>query len=380
MKSSFSNKRVPVWHPSITAKEKDAVCGVFDSGYLGMGANVFQFERAVAERLGVSEQSVVSTHTGQSALHLALLALGIGSGDTVITPSFNNIADFQAILATGATPYFCDIDSSTGLVSAQSIKESNLTNAKAIIILDYASQYCDLAHVSAFARDKGLKLVYDAAHSFGSIGVERLCLADATMFSFDPIKTITAIDAGIIYSPIPSVINEIRKTRHMGMEQNLASLSKNQRSSSYEVNLQGYRYHLSNVHAAVGCVQIERFNEISHKRISIALETRNRLDKFSKHCKFLNVDKGFTPFMNVCLIENGKRDKLKSHLEAMGIQTGIHWKPGHHFRLLEDYPRADLSGTDSFYSKVLSLPLYADMDDDSIVAIVEGFCTFDSFS
>ena len=369
MKNSFSNKPVPVWHPSITAKEKDAICRVLDDGYLGMGANVFQFEKAVADCLGVSEQSVVSAHTGQSALHLALLALGIGSGDIVITPSFNNIADFQAILATGATPYFCDIDSSTGLASLQSIKESSLTNVKAIIVLDYASNYCDLAHVSAFARDKGLKLVYDAAHSFGSVGVERLCLADATMFSFDPIKTITAIDAGIIYSPIPSVINEIRITRHMGMEQNLESLSKNQRSSSYDVNLQGYRYHLSNVHAAVGCVQIERFDEISLKRISCTLETRDRLDRFSNFCSFLKVDKGFTPFMNVCLIENGNRDKLKSHLQALGIQTGIHWTPGHHFRLLENYPRADLSGTEAFYSKVLSLPLYADLDDESIIAI-----------
>jgi len=367
---------IPVWKPSITTKEKEAVCRVLDEGYLGMGADVFRFESIVASRLCVRDELIVSAHTGQSALHLALLALGIGKDDVVITPSFNNIADFQAILAVNATPYFCDIDSTTGLISLDSLEACNLANAKAIICLDYASQYCDLKRLSDFARRQGLALVYDAAHSFGSVDLERLNLADVSMFSFDPIKTITAIDAGIIYSPEARLTNVIRKTRHMGMEQNLASLSKNQRSTSYDVNLRGYRYHLSNVHAAVGCVQVERFDSISKKRFAALQDTRDRLSKFSEYLTFINLDEGFTPFMNVCLVEGERRNQLKKHLEMSGVQTGIHWTPGHHFGLLKDYPRTSLEGTELFYSKVLSIPLYADLLPTDIDLIETAFDAF----
>ena len=373
MKHSSFQELIPVWKPSITNQEKEEVCRVLDIGYLGMGADVFKFESLVAKQLKVEERLVVSTHTGQSSLHLALLALGVRNGDVVITPSFNNIADFQAILATGATPYFCDVDPNTGLISLESLKQCDFTNVKAIICLDYASQYCDLKRLSDFARKKQVALVYDAAHSFGSVDHERLCLADATMFSFDPIKTITAIDAGIIFSTRQEVVDQIRKTRHMGMEQNLDSLSKNQRSTSYEVNLQGYRYHLSNVHAALGCVQIQRFAEISEKRFSNIYKTRDRLAKFDSYCKFLDIDDGFTPFMNVCLIADGRRDDFKDYLTKIGIQTGIHWTPGHHFALLKEYPKANLNGTRKFYSDILSLPLYVDLDERAISLIENGF-------
>ena len=134
---------------------------------------------------------MVSTHTGQSALHLALLAVGVGPGDIVITPSFNNVADFQAIQACGARPYFCDIDPVTGLLSLDSLRRCPVARARCVITLDYASQYCDLAAIADICRTAKTKLIYDAAHTVGSPLAGRLELADATMFSFDPIKTMT---------------------------------------------------------------------------------------------------------------------------------------------------------------------------------------------
>jgi dTDP-4-amino-4,6-dideoxygalactose transaminase len=354
---------IPVWHPSITEEEHQVVSRVLEVGYLGMGSDVFAFERLVAETLQVAEPTVVSTHTGQSALHLALLALGVGPGDIVVTPSFNNVADFQAIQACGARPYFCDVDPSTGLVSLDSLRRCPLAKAKCVTVLDYASQYCDLPAIAALCRDAGTKLIYDAAHTFGSPLKGRLSLVDATMFSFDPIKTLTAIDAGIIHSNSSEVIDRIRKTRHMGMEQNLESLKQNKRSWNYDVKLPGFRYHLSNIHAALGSVQIKRLPEIAAKRKALAATFRTQTAHLAPHLDYLHLDPGFVPFMNCATIRKGRRDSLRAFLEEKGVQTGIHWTPGHHFTLFKDCAADRLEGTERFYDSIISLPFYTGMTE-----------------
>jgi len=361
--------KIPVWHPSITEAEHQAVRRVLDVGYLGMGSDVFAFERHVAETLLVSEATVASAHTGQSALHLALLAVGVSPGDLVITPSFNNVADFQAIQACGARPYFCDVDPITGLVSLDSLRRSPINKAKCVIVLDYASQYCDLEAIAELCRRAGTKLIYDAAHTFGSPLTGRLDLADATMFSFDPIKTLTAIDAGIIHSNSAEVIDRIRKTRHMGMEQNLEALKQNKRSWSYDVKLPGYRYHLSNLHAAIGSVQIKRFPEIAAKRTARAQLFRQQTLDLTSDLEYLRMDPGFVPFMNCATIKHGRRDALRAFLEEKGIQTGIHWTPGHHFSLFKDCGADQLDGTEQFYGSVVSLPFYTDMTDEECLYV-----------
>lgn len=329
-----------------------------------MGSDVFDFERSVSEVLHVPEETVVSTHTGQSALHLALLAFGVGANDIVITPSFNNVADFQAIQACGARPYFCDIDPITGLMSPESLRRCPVSQSKCVITLDYASQYCDLPAIASICRASQTKLVYDAAHTFGSPLKGRLELADATMFSFDPIKTLTAIDAGIIHSNSALVIDRIRKTRHMGMEQNLEALRQNKRTWNYDVRLPGYRYHLSNIHAAIGSVQIKRFPEIAQKRRALAQSFRQLTQGLGDRLDYLRIHEGFVPFMNCANIRHGRRDALRGFLEKKGIQTGIHWTPGHHFSLFKDCPRDELIGTEAFYASIISLPFYTDMTEE----------------
>jgi dTDP-4-amino-4,6-dideoxygalactose transaminase len=368
--------KIPVWHPSLTEAEHVAVRQVLEIGYLGMGSDVFSFERLVAETLKVSDETVVSTHTGQSALHLALLAIGVGPGDIVITPSFNNVADFQAIQACGARPFFCDVDSGTGMVTAELLSRCPLARARCVIVLDYAAQYCDLQAIATECRKAGTKLIYDAAHTFGSPLVGRLELADATMFSFDPIKTLTAIDAGIIHSNSAGVIDRIRKTRLMGMEQDLAALKQNRRSWSYDVKLPGYRYHLSNIHAAIGSAQIRRLPEIAAKRLAVAQTLRNLTAGLTGKLDFLKMDEGFVPFMNCAHVRQGRRDALRTFLDERGIQTGIHWTPGHHFTLFKDCPRADLAGTGAFYGSIVSLPHYTDMGPDEQTYLVRALQDF----
>ena len=196
------------------------------------------------------------------------------------------------------------------------------------------------------------------------------------MFSFDPIKTFTAIDAGIAYSKDKNLIDNIRHIRHMGMEQDLEKLQKNGRSFDYDVKNRGYRYHLSNTHAAVGIRQINKKEEISKKRHRIIKSTREMLRNSKVIENWIPYDKNMIPFMNVALIKKGYRNELREFLESKQIQTGIHWKPGHMFTKFSTEDDR-LSQTNIFYEKILSLPLFTGMEDFQIELLSRAVYDFE---
>ena len=149
----------------------------------------------------------------------------------------------------------------------------------------------------------------------------------------------------------------------MGMEQNLESLKQNKRSWNYDVKLPGFRYHLSNIHAALGSVQIKRLPEIAAKRKALAATFRTQTAHLAPHLDYLHLDPGFVPFMNCATIRKGRRDSLRAFLEEKGVQTGIHWTPGHHFTLFKDCAADRLEGTERFYDTIISLPFYTGMTE-----------------
>ena len=223
-------------------------------------------------------------------------------------------------------------------------------------------------------------LIYDAAHSFGSVSLERINKADATMFSFDPIKTFTAIDAGVIYSPHQSLIKYARSIRHMGMTQDLGQLKANGRSFDYDVPHIGYRYHLSNVHAAVGIQQLKKKDTISSNRHHILRKVRSGLSQCSIIDSWVPYDEEMIPFMNVALIKSDLRDELRLFLDNHQVQTGIHWKPGNLFSNFTQFvdDSTDLKQTMTFYSQILSLPLFSGMTEDQCDYVIEKVLEFDS--
>ena len=273
---------IPVWQPSIGIKEKEAITKVLEIGYLGMGSKVFEFEEIVSTEVGCRKENIVATHTGQSALHTILLAYKAKGIDfkKIITPSMNNVADLQAISGVNAEPVFCDCDEHTGLIEIESIDPKNASQAQALIVLDYASNLVDIDKAKEYCDKNGLLLIYDAAHSFGSVDNERLVKADATMFSFDPIKTFTAIDAGIIHTKDEEIAKLCQTIRHMGMEQDLQKLKNNGRSFGYDVKNIGYRYHLSNVHSSRNRTD-QRKEYISKKRHMLLQLLRDKLSNNS---------------------------------------------------------------------------------------------------
>src|SRR3954449_13127814 len=159
---------IPVFAPLLEAEELDAARAALELGWLGMGSYVDEFERELGAVMEAGNRHVAAVSTGHAALHLALLLAGVGPGDEVITPSFNNVADFQAILATGAEPVLCDVDDETLCIDVEKAASLVTKATKAMIATDYACMLCDHRALSDLAERHGVRIVHDAAHSLGS--------------------------------------------------------------------------------------------------------------------------------------------------------------------------------------------------------------------
>ena len=157
----------------------------FEYGYFGLAYKVEEFEKAIADYLN-TDRYVVATNTGTSALHLALTTLGIGEGDEVILPSFTFVATAQTVSETGATPVFCDVDPETFLIDIEDVRKKITSKTKVIIPVHYAGRPCDMEALLKIKEEKGIRIIEDAAHAFGSYYKEQKIgsFGDITCFSF----------------------------------------------------------------------------------------------------------------------------------------------------------------------------------------------------
>jgi len=318
----------------LSAEEIAAATRVIQDGYLGMGQEVMQFEKELQEYIS-PEREVVCVNTGTSALQLAVQACGIGQGDEVIVPSLTYVASFQAISATGAKPIACDIDLETGCLDVEDAKTYINSKTKAIMPVHYASGYGNLEAVYNLARTHGLRVIEDAAHSFGGhykgkpVGAE----GDIICFSFDGIKNITCGEGGAIVTSDRNVARKLQDLRLLGVEKDTEKRFSGQRSWDFEVKEQGWRYHMSNINAALGRAQLKKVKEFAKIRQSLSKLYREELKgtpiKFLKHDETATV-----PHIFSVLIPEGQRDSLQEVLFKEGIETGIHYKPNH---LLEKF-------------------------------------------
>ena len=261
--------------------EAEAVHRVIcEDGYLGIGKEVQQFEADVAAYLGVPASWVISVNTGTAALHLAVEAvLGHGSGAEVLVPSLTFVASFQAIGGAGAVPVACDARLDTATIDLADAERRLTPRTKAIMPVHYASNPVDLDGVYAFAEKHGLRVIEDAAHAFGCLykGRKIGSFGDVACFSFDGIKNITCGEGGCIVTSDQAVAEAARDGRLLSVEKDTEKRFSGQRSWEFDVERQGWRYHMSNVMAAIGRVQLTRLDgEFAPKRRELAELYRER--------------------------------------------------------------------------------------------------------
>lgn len=374
-------QQVPVFRPLIEVEEIAAAVASLEGGWLGMGSSVKAFEDAVAavcELDDSSNRAVVAVSTGHAALHLGLLAMGVKEGDEVITASFNNAADFQAIRACGANPVFADIDDATLCISHEAVGALISERTRCIIAMDYDLALCDHRALAGISRESGVPVLHDAAHSFGSFydGTPTGNQHPFTMFSFDPVKTVTCIDGGALIVNDLDLVAKLQAMRLIGMTQAASMMYMNSRAWEYDVESLGFRYHMANLHGAIGVAQIAKLGDIRTTR----QETCRVYTRAFSELEWLIAPKGdfldVNPFLYCLRIRGGLRRQFRDHLHAAGIDTGIHWEPGHKFTYFRDCRRGPLDVTETVSSEIVSLPLHSKMSPSDVERIIDAVCSF----
>jgi dTDP-4-amino-4,6-dideoxygalactose transaminase len=351
---------IPVFQPHIGVDTIKAVVDALHAGWLGMGAITQAFEEGLGRFLELHERYVLATNTGTSALHLGLLAAGVGPGDEVITPAFNFVADHQAIIATGATPVFGDVDDDTLALDPDKASALVGPKTKAILPLHFAGLPGRLKELYAMAERHRVRIVEDATHAFGSRADGRLIgsFGDITCFSFDPVKVITSIDGGAVVVSDRAMLERLRHWRFLGIDRETHERYKNSRAWEYDVVGQGFRYHMTNINAAIGLSQLARVEEfIAARRASCRLYNERLAGLGAVRCPptdFTDV----APFIYTVRVPAARRDGLIEHLKRRGIATGIHFLPAQDFSFLKDCRRGDLSVTERVTREILTLPLH----------------------
>ncbi|MBX7148126.1 DegT/DnrJ/EryC1/StrS family aminotransferase [bacterium] len=344
----------------IGPEEKKAVMEVLDFEYLGMGSYVEKFEKELSAFLGRPAVCVVN---GTAALHLAVQACGLKAGDEVLVPSLTYVASFQAISATGAKPVACDIHPDTCLVDLIDAQKRLTPSTKAIMPVYYAGESGNRDEIYAFAREHQLRVIEDAAHAFGSVheGKRIGSFGDITCFSFDGIKNITSGEGGCIVTDDVDILQKVKDARLLGVEKDSEKRFLGQRSWEFNVTLQGWRYHMSNIMAAIGLVQLKKMPHMAAIRQTLA-SRYDELFKGHTKIKLLKRSSAAVPHIYVVRIKGLlDRKALQDKLLAAGIQTGVHYQPNHLLSLYHDSKALPCSQTESLFPELLTLPLHPDL-------------------
>jgi dTDP-4-amino-4,6-dideoxygalactose transaminase len=350
----------------LSSAEKQAVMGVLDREFLGMGAEVQQFEQALTEFFGRPTVCVVN---GTAAAHLAVQACGIEKNDEVLVPSLTYVASFQVVSATGAKPVACDIDPETCNIDWRDAERRITPRTKAIMPVHYGGGVGDIEGIYKFAHQHGLRVIEDAAHAFGTTysGKRVGGFGDIACFSFDGIKNITSGEGGCVVTDDPTVLRKIQDARLLGVERDTEKRYTGQRSWEFDVTSQGWRYHMSNIMAAIGLEQLKRFPQMATTRQHLAHRYDELLQGHPRIQPLPHDYKVVVPHIYVVRIKDmSNRKILQKQLLEKGIQTGIHYQPNHVLSFYHDPSALPLPVTDKVFPELLTLPLHPDVTDQDV--------------
>ena len=347
--------------------EKEAVMEVLSNEFLGMGPKVIEFESHLEDYFN---RPVVCVTNGTAALQLALQASGIGEGDEVLVQSLTYVATFQAIFATGAQPVSCEVNDSTCTIDIEDCKKRLSSKTRAIMPVHFTGGVGDLDTTYEFAQSHGLRVIEDAAHAFGSLYKNKKIgtFGDISCFSFDGIKNITSGEGGCIVTDDLKVIKKLKDLRLLGVKNDSDSRALGQRSWLFDVEEQGWRYHMSDIMAAIGITQLKRLDEFSRKRRLLAQKYDKLLISNSRISVLPNDYSEVLPHIYVIRIKNlVDREGLRTKLLNDGVQTGIHYQPNHVLTFFKcQNPTSTLPRTEAIFKELLTLPLHPDLGEADI--------------
>lgn len=366
---------LPFSRPSLGDEEVAAVTRVLRSGWITTGPECQQLEAQFAERVSARHAVAVSSATG--AMHIALLALGVGPGDEVITPSQTWVSTANMICLLGATPVFVDVDRDTLMTDADLIAQAITPRTKAIVPVHYAGAACDLDPIYALADRHGIAVIEDAAHAAGTGYKGRPVGSRGTaIFSFHAIKNMTCAEGAMFVTDDAKLADRVRQLKFHGLGVDAYDRLTLGRKPQAEVIEPGFKYNLADINASIALVQLHRLDHINEQRRRLASHYRDRLanspvmplsqpvypQQHAWHLFILRIDP------ERCGLD---RDGFMKALQERGIGTGIHFIATHlHRYYRQRFPDVHLPNTEWNSSRLCSIPLFPDMTRDEVERVV----------
>ncbi|AMO82558.1 UDP-4-amino-4-deoxy-L-arabinose aminotransferase [Obesumbacterium proteus] len=368
---------LPFSVPSMGEDEIAAVAEVLRSGWITTGPKCQQLESAFSQYVGAKHAIAVSSATG--GMHVTLMALGIGAGDEVITPSQTWVSTINIITLLGAEPVMVDVDRDTLMVQPAQIEAAITEKTKAIIPVHYAGAPADLTALREIAARHNIPLIEDAAHAVGTrFGDEMIGSQGTAIFSFHAIKNMTCAEGGMVVTDDDELADKVRCFKFHGLAVDAFDRQALGRKPQAEVVAPGYKYNLADINAAIALVQLEKLPAMNARRQALAARYSKALQgspllpltvpeyphHHAWHLFMVRVDK------DLCGIDrNTMMEKLKEH----GIGTGLHFRAAHtqkYYR--EKYPELSLPNTEWNSASLMTLPLFPDMQDSDVDRVVQA--------
>jgi dTDP-4-amino-4,6-dideoxygalactose transaminase len=371
--------KVPLADVLVDDEILEAVRDTVASGWWSMGPVVQAFESEFASFCGC--RHAVALANGTAALHLALLASGCGPGDEVILPSLNFVAAANAITHTGARPVFCDIAGPVDLnLDPRDVEAAVGPDTRAILVLHYGGYPCNVAQILDIARERGIDVIEDAAHAIGASWQGKMCgtFGLAGCFSFFSNKNLPIGEGGMVVTDDDDLATRLRLLRSHGMT-TLTWARHRGHAHSYDVVVSGFNYRLDEVRAAIGRVQLRRLREGNAARARIVARYRRELEGVNGLLLPFPVDdtqRTSAHHLAVIVLPDGNlRDPVRASLRSAGIQTSVHYPPIHSFSEYSSATERALPKTDLVSDRLMTLPLYAHMQDGQVAHVIESLLT-----
>lgn len=376
---------IPYGRQSINNNDIDDVIEVLKSSFLTQGPKIGEFEATIANYVG--SQYAIAVNSGTSALHLACLALGLGSGDRLWTSAISFVASANCGRYCGADVDFIDIDPRTLNIDTEKLADK-LLNAKRekrlpkiLVVVHFAGLPCDMDEIKHLADKFGFYIIEDAAHALGASYQESRIgdckYSDLCTFSFHPIKSITSGEGGMITTQSERWAEKMRQLRSHGINKDTQTISESGEGDwYYEQTDLGYNYRITDIQAALGISQASRLEHFITQRTAIALRYDKLLVDLPLQLPPRVENRKSAWHLYVIQVEDAKiRRKVFDKLRNEGIGVQVHYIPIHlqpYYRAI-GFKRDDFPVAENYYEKTISLPIFPELseeDQDSVVRIL----------
>lgn len=371
-------KKIPFAVPDITDDDISEVVEAMKSGWISKGPRVIEFEKKVADFLGVNSENIVACNSGTAALHLAVLALGLHDGDEVIVPSLTFCSTVNVIEHVGAKPVFVDINEEDYCIDVTQIEEKITKNTKAIIAVHYGGSVADIERISEICNKYNLVFIEDAAHAFTSKYDDKYIgnYGDFVCFSFYATKNITTGEGGMLVIKDPKYISKSRQLCWHGIDKNSWDRYVCAGNWGYSVLDHGYKYNMTDIQAALGISQLKRAEEMKNKRRYLFKKYIEELSELECYIKLPILDRekveNSCHLFPVVLKENSpiSRDEFIDRMKELGVCLSVHYIPVHMHPYYQKY-NAKLPKTEKVFKGIVSLPLFSGLKEEDLMYIVQ---------